>query len=532
MEVLKIARWITIGKYHARVNLGKTWIHRKKVFPALIGGFVVYVFILYVLFKRIKTPILNSLGTLPGLEIVVFSVILSLIVLGIWGYIIYINIIVGIRKRKRRDIQLLLSAPITYGDLLIGSFLAMLPSVVIIFTFLYAPIAVAAAVLFGSGLVTILKIGIALGETVILALIVSGIVLAIVEPIVDRVSRNRVALIAFVIIFIVIYSLIYIIPQRGLGLAGVSDNILYRFLPTTLAGNVINEALLGSFGFKSNPSGGMSMFLLGVITLGVFYGGFSASGRLFTLEAGVTTPTVTIEKEGIIYRVLRRFGVGERVIFHQKIFFRNPNNVLQFGMMAAVVYVVPFFTLRTIPEEARAAEVGIIIPLMMILFLAPFPALTVYALSKDAIWLWKSAPDGEKSFLFTKWKQSLISGLVYVPVPIVTGLWMKVPWSAMFIGMLGVFILLAGSTSIGLFVSTYNPAYDVEGMKMALNLIITIGILIGIIAPTGYLLFRLGLEPEPVGTFLLQLLIIIGGLINLIGAVLMILAVRKLAIQE
>lgn len=464
-----------------------------------------------------------------------FSVILSLIILGIWGYIIYINVLVGIRKRKRRDIQLLLSAPIGYGDMLIGSFLAMLPSVVIAFAFLYAPIAIAASVVFGTGLVAILKIGIALAETVILALLVSGIVLAIVEPIVDRVSRNRAAMIAFIIIFVVIYSLFYIIPQRGLGLVGVSERASYRFLPTTLAGNIINEALLGDFlppQYLPNPSGGVSMFLLGLIILGVFFGGFSAAGRLFSLEAGVTVPTVTIEKEGIIYRILRRFGVGDRVIFHQKIFFRNPKNALQFGMLAAIVYIIPFFTLRTIPAEAQSPEIGIITPLMMILFLAPFPALTVYALSKDAMWLWKSAPDGEKSFLITKWKQSLITGLVYVPVPVVIGLWIRTSWNAIIIGMLGILIVLAGSTSIGLFVSTYNPAYDVEGMKMALNLFITIGIIIGIIAPTGYLLFRLGLEPEAINMFLLKLIIVIGGLMNIIGAVLMKLAVRKLAMTE
>ncbi len=505
------------------------------MFPALIGSFIAYFIVLYILFDRFKTPILTALGTLPGLEVVTFSVILSLLIFGIWGYIIYINVLVGIRKRKRKDIQLLLSAPIDYGDMLIGSFLAMLPSVIIAFAFLYAPIAIAASVVFGSGLVAILKIGIALFETVILALLVSGIVLAIVEPIVDRVSRNRVAMIAFIIIFVVIYSLFYIIPQRGLGLAGVSESAFYRFLPTTLAGNIINEALLGDFlppQYLPNPSGEISMLLLGLIILGVFFGGFSAAGRLFSLEAGVTVPTVTIEKEGIIYRILRRFGVGERVIFHQKIFFRNPKNALQFGMLAAVVYIIPFFSLQTIPEEARAAEIGIIIPLMMILFLAPFPALTVYALSKDAMWLWKSAPDGEKSFLFTKWKQSLISGSIYIPVPVVTGLWMNIPWKAILIGMLGILIILAGSTSIGLFVSTYNPAFDVEGMKMALNLFITIGIIIAIIAPTGYLLFRLGIEPDSIVMFLLQLIIIIGGILNLIGAVLMKLAVHKLAILE
>jgi len=58
----------------------------------------------------------------------------------------------------------------------------------------------------------------------------------------------------------------------------------------------------------------------------------------------------------------------------------------------------------------------------------------------------------------------------------------------------GVIIILASTTSIGLFVSTYNPAYDVEGAKIALNLFIIIGIIIGIVAPTAYLLFRIGFE--------------------------------------
>jgi len=529
-----VAGWLTIGKYHARVNLGKAWIHRKIVFPALGGSFIAYGIILYLLFDKYKTSILMALreaGTQPGMEIAVFSVILSLIILGLWGYIIYINVLVGIRKRKRRDIQLLLSAPIDYGDLLMGTFLAMLPSVAIAFAFIYAPIALAAAVVFESGLIAVLKIGIALAETVILALLVSGIVLAIVEPIIDRVSRSRVALVAFIIIFVVVYSLFYIIPQESQGLGGVSENIFYQFLPTTLAGNVVNEALLGNFGFKPNPSGGVSMLLLGIITFAVFFIGFSSAGRFFTLEAGVTVPTVTIEKEGILYRILRRFGVGERVIFHSKVFFRNPKNVLQFGMMAAIVYVIPFFTLRNIPA-AELAQVGTVISVTMIAFLAPFPALTVYALSKDAMWIWKSAPDGERSFLLTKWKQSIIVGLVYVPVPAVIGLWAGSPLGSIVLNMALVLISLSGATSIALFVSTYNPAYDVEGAKMALNLFLVIGIIIGIAVPTLYLLDKIiGISIQSDWDFF-KLLAILAVLVNIVGAVLMKLSINKLTRQE
>ena len=79
-----MAGWITIGKYHARVNLGKSWIHRKKVFPALGAGFVAYCVGLYLIFDTYKESIISLIGTPEGLEIVVFSSILSLIVLVIW----------------------------------------------------------------------------------------------------------------------------------------------------------------------------------------------------------------------------------------------------------------------------------------------------------------------------------------------------------------------------------------------------------------------------------------------------------------
>lgn len=525
-----MAGWITIGKYHARVNLGKAWIHRKKVFPVIGAGFVAYCVGLYLLFDTLKESIIKLIGTPEGLEIVAFSSIMSLIVLALWGYIIYINVLVGIRKRKRRDIQLLLSAPITYTDLLIGSFLAMLPAVAIAFAFLYAPIALIAAVVFNSGLVAIVKIGIALGIIVILALIISGIVLAIVEPIIDRLSRNRIALVVFIILFVVVYSLFYALPGEGIG--KISDFVVFKYLPTTLAGNVINEALVGSLGFKPDPSGGMSMLLLAIITLAVFYLGFSSAGRLFSLEGGIATPSVTIEKEGILYRLLRRFGVGERVIFHSKVFFRNPKNIMQFGMMAAIVYVIPFFTLKSIPTEAEGelALMGILITVMMIAFLAPFPALSVYALSKDAMWVWKSAPDGERSFLLTKWKQSIIVGLVYIPVPIVTGYWSKSPWSYILLGMVLILIILASTTSIALFVSTYNPAYDVEGAKLALNLFLVIGIIIGIVVPPLYIIIGvLGLDWE---TFGLISILGVGILANIIGAGLMRLAIGRLTRQE
>ncbi len=201
-------------------------------------------------------------------------------------------------------------------------------------------------------------------------------------------------------------------------------------------------------------------------------------------------------------------------------------------MMTAIVYVLPFLqtALLDLPEE-ELASYSIIMSITMIAFLAPFPALSVYALSKDALWIWKSAPDGERSFLLTKWKQSLIVGLVYIPVPIIIGLWAKTPWDLILIGIVGVIVILSSTTSIGLFVSTYNPAYDVEGSKIALNLFIIIGIIIGILAPTAYFLYRIGFDLSS-ELDLLQLLLIIGGLMNIIGAILMKLAIRKLTMLE
>ena len=57
LEVCFMAGWITIGKYHARVNLGKAWIHRKKVFPVLGAGFVAYCVGLYLIFDTYKESI-------------------------------------------------------------------------------------------------------------------------------------------------------------------------------------------------------------------------------------------------------------------------------------------------------------------------------------------------------------------------------------------------------------------------------------------------------------------------------------------
>lgn len=529
-----MAGWKTIGKYHARINLGRAWVHRKIAFPALSGGFIAYVLILYVLFARYKTPILTALqqaGLQSGMEIAAFSVILSLLVLAIWGYIIYVNIFVGIKTRNRRNVTLLLSAPITYSDLLMGSFQAMLPTVAIAFAFVYAPIALAAAVVFESGLIMLLKIGIALGETVILALLVSGIVLAIIEPLIDRISRNRVVLVFFIIIFIVVYSLSYILPQQGLGFSRVSDNVFYRFVPTTLASNVINEALLGAFGFRANPSGGLSMLLLGVFILVVFFAGFYSAGRLFTLELGTKTPILAIGKEGIFYRLLRYFGMGERVIFHAKVFFRNPKNALQVGMMSGVVYVFPFFILSTSAAD-ELLLVGTIIGFIMIAFMNPFMSLSVYALSKDAMWLWKSVPDGERSFIVTKWKQSLITSLVYVPLPVVIGLRVKTPWSYILLGIVVVILILASTTSIALFVSTYNPAYDAGGPKIHLNFFICIGILFGLLALTAESLVRIiGFDFSSELSFY-NFILIFGCLTNVLGVVLMKLSIRKLVMRE
>jgi len=529
-----MAGWRTIGKYHARINLGRVWVHRKIAFPALSGGFIAYVLILYVLFARYKTTILTALqqaGMQAGIEIAAFSVILSLLVFAIWGYIIYVNVFVGIKKRKKRDVASLLSTPITYSNLLMGSFLAMLPTVAIAFAFVYTPIALAATVVFESGLVALLKIGVALGEIMILALLVSGIVLAIIEPLIDRISRNRVVLIFFIIIFIVVYSLSYILPQQGLGLGGVSDNVFYRFVPTTLAGNIINEALLGAFGFRANPSGGLSMLLLGVIILVVFFAGFYSTGRFFTLELGIKTSTLTIGKEGIFYRLLRRFGIDERVIFHSKVFFRNPKNALQFGMMSGIVYVFPFFLLSTSAAD-ELLLVGTISGFIMIAFMTPFLSLTVYALSKDAMWLWKSAPDGERSFIVTKWKQSLITSLVYVPLPVVIGLRVKTPVSYILLGIIVVILLLASTTSIALFVSTYNPVYDVGGAKIQLNFFITFGIIFGLIALTAESLVRIiGVDFSSEFSFY-NLILIFGSLANVLGAVLMKLSIRKLVMRE
>ncbi|MHC1604547.1 MAG: hypothetical protein ACXQTP_01055 [Candidatus Methanofastidiosia archaeon] len=509
--------WWTIGKYGIKLNLGKFYRHRKITYPIVILFYIVYSFVIWWFVDSNSQNFVVKLF----LDKVMFSVLIDFFLLYFFIYLIFIHIFTGIRRQNKYSLELLLSTPIRSGDIVLGETIAMLPIYLFFLPIVLVPILIlgyygAGASLWSLALITISQI-----EVFIVAIGIGATILALLQSSIQRIKMNRyfrlIAAFSGALIYISIYSL-----RMWLGTAqSITQNEVFALLPTSLSGKVIYATILDTKTFHGvfASIGFLALWIVVVYAVGV-----RVAGKAYSLEREIASGHVVIRKESRLLKLVRVItppSQKEKVVTHFKVFFRDSHNFANSIYMIIIAYFLTIFSMWGLRSEIR----GVIQIYTMQVAIAPFFVaiflISMFYLSRDALWIWKKAPGGLNDFLKTKWIQTFILSFVFLPIPFLAGAIMgseKVPVAYMFTTAIWLLLLNAFATSFGIFINVINPTKSRRGAKIAINSLVSTFALLLIIFVSIDLLLKVGIVADEITPYNhLFGGLALGGILNLGG---------------
>jgi len=481
-----MAAWWTIGKYNMRLNLGKYYRGRKVSFPLTAIVFIVYAYLFKIFVDANPDNIIISFLS----NKVLFATILDLLMLYIFIYLVMIHVFTGMRRQNKSSLELLLSAPVSSSDIVLGETLASLPIYLLAVPVILIPLVVLGYFQANIGAFGILKIFISQILLAMLAVGVGAIILTLIQTSIQRTKTSKYFRLLATMVSAGLYLSIYFINSWLTTAEGVTQNLFFDLLPTSLTGNIAFSEISG---YVPSPSMPLS-FLMLLVWIGAVYGfGIRMAGKAYSLEKELSSATVSIKKEGSLLKLVRAItpiNYTEKVVTHFKLYFRDSNNSASSIYILIIAYFIPMmFAWTSRGEEAEAIQYMYLVGTFMIPMFVSISMISMFYLSRDALWIWKKAPNGTDSFIKSKWLQTFILSLIFLPIPIINGYLFGIEnvGGIIRIALMVILLLLVNSFSVSfsMFLNILSPTKSVQGAKVGLNSIIsTLGILFALIVLT------------------------------------------------
>ena len=464
--------WWTIGKYGMRLNLGKTY-RNKKVYLSLTAAIYMVFALLFAYFVQ-QNP--NNIVLRFLEDKVLFATIMDLLLLYLFVYLVIIHVFSGIRKQNKSSIELLLSAPLRSEDIVLGETLAMIPVYLLILPAVLIPLFVLGGMQAGLGIFGMAVILVTQVLMFIIAIGIGAIILVLVQSSIQRVKFSKFFRLFASLIAAGLYLSIYGL-RAWMGTAeALTQQALFSYLPTSLSANVVYAEILDA---PVEPSVLYSIVLLCVWALVIYRVGVTLAGKAYSLEREMQVGHVVIKGEGPIMKLVRLItppSQREKVVTHFKLFFRDSYNFSNSIYLIIIGYLLIIFTVWSTRDSGemliRMLTMQIVItPMFVAIFLT-----SMFYLSRDALWIWRKAPNGIQDFIKSKWLQTLLLSLVFVPVPLFA--WAVAGRGVISVGyalslMVWVLLMNGFSASFGIFINVYNPSTNIRGAKMAINSILS-----------------------------------------------------------
>ncbi|NVM03321.1 MAG: hypothetical protein HWN67_13350 [Candidatus Helarchaeota archaeon] len=392
----------------------------------------------------------------------------------------------SIQKLNISHFEIILSSPIKAKDMLLGNFIGRVP-IYIIANFFIAPL-----------YWTIFSMIIPLSILSYFTFTIIFLCLFIVGTFLGTISASYISLklgqskggaekakayffligivIAIPILSFSLFPYIFIDPNI---------QFIFKFLPTTWFGDIINFTLLPNF--LSLEILILFIGLASIFSLGVFFLGYHYGDRFYSLELGTQTETVSIYQESRIYHFLR-FLFGPLFVTQAKEFFRRRENLFRvfYGMILAMLIPVSsaIFTKQNLDftqilsgdifsKEYTMLITGFIFALMV----GPMLGSMIMVRSKDMIWIFKKSPRGVSSLVlsFIQVNYFLIF-LIIFPIVIIISIFsgFNLLYSIIFFISTNIWVFSALAISIG--IQCWRPAFKERSPKMTVNIFITMAI--------------------------------------------------------
>jgi hypothetical protein len=384
------------------------------------------------------------------------------------------------RKTEIGFKEVILASPATAGDIFLGEFFGKCP-IYIGGVLIFAPII--------TGLInpliqlTLIQYLITYGciiGMVIFAILIGSILASFLEHKIAKSEKARD--LGKVLMFVIGIGMVILIYTLQFGFQALMENPELKnwlmFHPAFWYSNIIlyfiNPIFLNSYLLNIWASSLLAIF----IPILVLYIAYKKADAFFTLEGGTDKISSIIEKEGIIYKFVRKVTPRDwsgLVVTQLKDFFRKKENIMK---LIYVVGLVGFMAVMYsfIGGDGGVMDVGtqgifsVMIPWMAGMMFSLMIGNFIFVGSKDIIWIYKRSPRGVKTLVFSYLFAQLFPILIMdIFLTIFISIFYQYDlFSAIFFFVFFLIQCMAAlAEAIG--IQAFMPSYEEKGRQMSIN---------------------------------------------------------------
>jgi hypothetical protein len=455
---MKGRRVLTLGSI---IVLGVIWA--AWLAPMMMGGFLLTIF---------------SQGELEGLMSVMMPGLLRTVMMFVWFMLLLFPMSYSLQEIKIGQWEIMLSNNVRTRDILSGQYIGR--------TMLYGLVVLFLAPLLVSPFAMVLNISL-LGQIAIYGVMIlmalstiwtSNWLTSMIQARLGDSSKGNdiakaIAMIVAIIVILPMYGLMMFAPAMSeiLGLD------VFLLAPFTWFADLTSQIVVATNGLGWTASnfigftGLLSLDLLqsslivGVFILGIVGLGLGTADRIFTIEAGVRTESVTtVGNENHLYRGIRRVAPGSfgaLLVSNMKDFLRKAQNLSKIGYGIVLASILPFFMSQMGSFDEGFTDVLFIVG-MLLSICGVFPFVGQGFLeSKDQLWILQSTPDGASRFVKSRLVMAFMVcvPLTIVPVAVMTFLFSLTLPELLLLFVFG-YIAECGAAMIAVGITARNPAYE------------------------------------------------------------------------
>lgn len=487
--------WTKIAKNELRIRTSKFRNHRMLFFIFLYSFmfFWAFVFIPY-LFQQFM-PTLAGVEELAPYLIPAIAIIIEFAMMVLFIVILMYPLNNIYRKTEIGFKEILLSSPVTAGDIFLGEFMGKLPvlsSVVLGF----APMVIGLLnPIVSLTLVQAIVIYISIFGLLFFANLIGTIIMCWIEHKITQSKKARD--LAKVLLWLLSIGMVIMIYSLQFGFQFIMENPdLKNYLmwyPALWFSNIIlfifDPALLDTYILNI----WMSVALAALIPLLILYISYKKADVFYTLEGGVEKTNTIIEKENIFYKFNRRIlgnKWGGLVITQFKEFLRKKENIMKLVYVTGFtcVYGLVFsFSVGQVPQDFISGSFKVLMAVFMggMLYGLQLGSY-IFVGSKDLLWVYKRSPRNVEAMVYSYIFAMLILNIM---MSIGITIFFTIIFEFDFIYIIVFFLaylcygILVLCEAIG--IQGFSPSFEEKGKNMGMNifklLIIQMGVFIGFI---------------------------------------------------
>ncbi|MHA1924524.1 MAG: hypothetical protein ACXABV_01435 [Candidatus Thorarchaeota archaeon] len=493
-------KWLVIAKTEFLVATSRFHSARK-----VVSLVIVALALVWALF--IAPAIMSIFVDLFAAEIqvilaVAFPGLMRSVMLLLWVLVLIYPISFALQEIRIGQWEIMLSNNVSTRDMLFGMFLGKLPSYGLLVLFM-APVLISPfAIVYQVSLVgQALMYGV-LYITALSTLWFSNVISTAIQAKLGESSRGNdiakaLSMVVAAIIIIPMYGIMYFAGP----LAEIMGLDVFLILPSTWGADLISWTAIYFNGIGLTQSsilaferillfGPVIDFLLvavfSIILIGI---GFTASDRLFTIEAGARTEVVTtVGRENLFLRGVRNFlsgSFGVLVVTSLKDFGRKAQNLSRLGYGVFLSILLPL--IMNFSGLGDAVGDPLFVPMMATLMTGMMLGMLGgvafggigFLDSKDQLWILKGAPSGASKFV----RARVVSHILFaIPIALISTISVTAILGldiVVFLSMLVyVYSVLCGAILIATGITANNPMYeDIKSSAFYVNTGLTIMII-------------------------------------------------------